>query len=234
MSTAELQWAQPRQNCARGFKSLDPIEGLEFYPVEHRYKYLGQLVAFSVSKVKEGAATTNFFEETRRLPPDDPKRLNLEKACKRGDYIHAQLENFHLGKEVVNGEWGDWIDTCLAEPFWDRWEAVPGGVETNLIDTRYSISGKADLIIRHKETGEIAILDYKTQGRKTDKAYCVKTQLGGYISLADQCYPGLVGGRAFACFIRPGDCEIVPYQAADCIEKWEIARDLFMRVHAPF
>ena len=88
------------------------------------------------------------------------------------------MENFHLGKEVVNGEWGDWIDTCLAEPFWDRWEAVPGGVETNLIDTRYSISGKADLIIRHKETGEIAILDYKTQGRKTDKAYCVKTQLG--------------------------------------------------------
>ena len=25
------QWAQ-QQNCARGFKSLDPIESLEFYP----------------------------------------------------------------------------------------------------------------------------------------------------------------------------------------------------------
>ena len=207
---------------------IDPIPELEFYEEPHAYRYQGQWIPYSVTTVTKGPSAT-YFTDTLALSPDDPQRIRLEEALHRGTTIHAALERWNRGESVPEHPFSDWTAPCVRDPFWDRWKCVPGGVELSLIDPRYRIAGRCDVIVQNQETGELALADYKTQAHRDSKPYNIRAQLGAYCNLADQ-HPNtrkLSFTKCFAIWVRPGNCVFQPLDATECITEYLAARDLF-------
>ena len=213
---------------------IPSIQGLEFFEDIHRYRFNGEWVPYSMTQVCKGR--NNYFEETKRLPDDNPEKLRLLNAISRGDFVHLQLERFNKGEPYDYGSYGDWVRSCVESDFWDRWEPVPGGVELAVYDPRFKIAGKLDLIVRNKESGMYALCDYKTQSRRDSKPYNIRPQLGGYCNLMDQMPEHRHYGieKYFAIWVRPGNTEFQPLPSDDCIQQYLAARDVFFSYYPDF
>ena len=211
---------------------IQPIPGLEFFEGPHKYRYLGEWIPYSMTQVTKGR--DSYFTKTLALPPDDPERINLEAAIKRGNAVHKALEQFNLGQGITPNDYGEWIEPVITNDFWSRWRPVPGGVELSLIDPRPShrIAGRCDLLVYNiDDPQQIAIVDYKTQKHRNSRTYSCRKQLGGYINLSLQMPQTrrLKITQAFVIWCRPGHAAFEPQDTALCVMDYIAARDEFFR-----
>ena len=208
---------------------VDPIPELEFFEEQHAYRYQGEWIPFSMTQVCKGNNT--YFSDTQALPDDHPDKIRLNEALTRGSAVHDFMEAWAKGETLPEHPYIDWTNSCISDPFWDRWSPVSGGVELSLIDPRpqFRIAGRCDIILRNTETGELAMADYKTQSSRQSRPYNVKPQLGGYLNLCDQHantrHLGI--NRCFAIWIRPGNTHFQPLDGEDCIQEYLAARKTF-------
>lgn len=209
--------------------TIKEIPNLEFFEDIHRYRYNGEWIPYSMTQVCKGS--DSYFKTTMQLAENHPERLKLTAALNRGTTIHSALEAFNRGQPLPapSGDYQDWITPCINADFWKRWKPVPGGIELSLYDPRFKIAGKLDVILQNQETGVLALADYKTQGRRQSVPYNIRSQLGGYCNLADQMPEtrGLGISQCFAIWVRPGNTEFQPIDAASCITEYLAARKLF-------
>jgi hypothetical protein len=79
---------------------LPPLVDLEFHADIHRYRYRGNWLRYSVSRIAQPTTPEQRmrFEETRHVW--EP----------RGNYVHTAAEALLLGLEPVRGDYGPWID----------------------------------------------------------------------------------------------------------------------------
>ena len=209
--------------------SIKGIDDLEFFEDIHAYRYQGRWVPYSMTQICKG--NDSYFKDTLAKPEDDPERIKLQRAIDRGTGIHAVLETWNRTGVLPEHDYVDWIDPCVQSDFWDRWQCVPGGIELSLIDPRFNIAGRCDVILINKQTGELALADYKTQGSRSSRPYNIRPQLGGYCNLLDQ-HPntrGLGVNKCFAIWVRPGNTEFQPLDGTECISQYLAARDLFFK-----
>lgn len=146
------------------------------------------------------------------------------------------MENWFLGRPVDFTHHQDWTERAINHSFWDRWWPVDGGVEAEVCDERFSIGGKLDALIQHRDTNQLAILDFKTKRTPKSSKKNYQCQLGGYASLIDRCHRN-VGPwieKGFVFFIFPDRVEIETYDMESCLTKYVAARDLFFSKRPTF
>ena len=197
---------------------LDPIPGLSFHEERHKYHLAGYgWVAHSITKV--------INDKT----PAQMKRImaTRDEWEPRGNTVHACLENFLLhGDPGDPGDYAEWVEPLVNHPMWKTWEA--GAVEHRMVDTRYSIAGSFDALLRHKDDGRLVLADLKTQSSHHSKPRDIGPQLGGYLNLMDQCHPGIAVDRCIGIWARPGTTSITTFEGQGCIEAYLAARSLFL------
>lgn len=144
------------------------------------------------------------------------------------------MENYHRGNPVDYSQWSDWTKQGVMSDFWERWLPIANGIESEVVDQRYSIGGKMDLIVQHIDSYELALVDYKTKRSASSTKKNHRAQLGGYASLIDVSQRHLTGWltKAFAFNIFPDRVEIATYDIRECLERWYTARDLYFK-HQP-
>ena len=151
----------------------------------------------------------------------------------RGNTVHACLENFLLHGDAGDpGEYENWVTPLVNHSIWKTWEPV--AVEHRLVDTRYSIAGSFDALLRHKDTGRLVLADLKTQSSQDSKPRDVTPQLGGYMNLMDQCYPGIAVDEGIAIWSKPGSVAITTYKGPKCVESYLAARSLYLQEQPDF
>ena len=138
------------------------------------------------------------------------------------------MELFSIGKTCDPGDYSEWVEPLINHKIWETWTPIAN--ELRMVDARYGIAGSCDVILQHNKTGKQVLADFKTQSSKDSKPYNIKPQLGGYLSLIDQCYgTQLYIEDCFGIWSRPGDVEITVYKASDCKLAYEAARTLYLR-----
>ena len=196
---------------------LSPVQGLDFFPEIHRYRYQGRWISHSVTKVVND-----------KTPAQMAKIMSSRSEWEpRGNTVHACLESFLLhGDPGDPGDYAEWVDPLVKHSMWQTWEAI--AVEHRLVDDRYSIAGSFDALLRHKEDGRLVLADLKTQASHHSKPRDISSQLGGYLNLLDQCHPGLEIDRGIGVWSRPGSASITTFKGQQCIESYLAARDVFL------
>jgi len=146
------------------------------------------------------------------------------------------MENRFFDRPVDRTRFCKWTDNAINHSFWDSWWPIEGGVEAEVADARHSIGGKLDALIQHRDTGELAILDFKTKRKPESSKKCYRKQLGGYCNLIDICHPKFAGliTKGYVFFIFPDRVETELYDMQDCIERYLAARDLFLSKQPKF
>ena len=197
---------------------LPAVDGLTFDPANHRYHLAGYgWIAHSITKVVNDKT------------PAQMKRIMDSKHIweNRGNTVHQCLENFLLHGDAGDpGDYAEWVEPLVSHIMWKTWEAV--AVEHRMVDTRYSIAGSFDALLRHKDDGRLVLADLKTQSSHHSKPRDISSQLGGYLNLMDQCHPGVAVNRCIGIWARPGSTSITAFEGPDCIESYLAARSLFL------
>jgi len=203
---------------------LPAVDGLTFDPVNHRYHLAGYgWIAHSITKVVNDKT------------PAQMKRIMDSKHIweNRGNTVHQCLENFLLHGEAGDpGDYAEWVEPLVNHIMWKTWEAV--AVEHRMVDTRYSIAGSFDALLRHKDDGRLVLADLKTQSSHHSKPRDISSQLGGYLNLMDQCHPGVAVNRCIGIWARPGSTSITAFEGPDCIESYLAARSVFLAAQPDF
>jgi hypothetical protein len=203
---------------------LPAVDGLTFDPVNHRYHLAGYgWIAHSITKVVNDKT------------PAQMKRIMDSKHIweNRGNTVHQCLENFLLHGEAGDpGDYAEWVEPLVNHIMWKTWEAV--AVEHRMVDTRHSIAGSFDALLRNKNDGRLVLADLKTQSSHHSKPRDISPQLGGYLNLMDQCHPGVAVNRCIGIWARPGSASITAFEGPDCIESYLAARSLFLAAQPDF
>jgi len=201
---------------------LDPLP-IAFNDEAHRYCWepTGVWLAYSVTRITGGTKS-----------PEAMKRINETKHIwePRGKHVHAQQENFLLGRDIDLGDYAEWIEPLLAFPLWKKLR--PLGVEHRLADPERSIGGSLDALCEH-EDGRIFLIDLKTQSSKNSTPYSTDLQMGAYASMLSMHYP-LAVDRCLTIWAKPGGVSVTPADPAVCIPAWEACRDAFLAEHCEF
>ncbi len=91
---------------------LDPVPGLEFYPLQHKYRLNGEWLPYNVSTVLsfDMSPTQRAAIERTKDGPDG--------WAERGRTIHRVLcEEFLRGEgSIYDEKWAPWIEPLLDEP----------------------------------------------------------------------------------------------------------------------
>lgn len=199
--------------------SLSPVEGLEFFPDVHRYRYQGEWVSHSI--------TTVVNDKT----PEQMARIMSTRSEwePRGNYVHNALERFLTFADPGDpGDYGAWIRPMVGHPMWRKYSAV--ACEHRMVDARHSIAGSFDALLQNSETGELVLADLKTQSSEHSKPRDISKQLGGYLSLMDQCHRD-IGTKVTKCigiWAKPGKTTITTFEPEDCLENYLAARHSFL------
>jgi hypothetical protein len=201
------------------------VEGLTFYPEEHRYRFQGQWIRHSVTQV------------INQKTPQQMARIMSSRSEwePRGNTVHACLENFLLHGDAGDpGDYAEWVAPLVAHPMWKTWKAV--AVEHRLVDARHSIAGSFDALLQNQDTGELVIADLKTQSSRHSKPRDISPQLGAYTNLIDLCHPHMAGQikRGLAIWSRPAETAITTYAMDDAIPTYLACRHAFLAKQPDF
>jgi len=217
---------KPSRSSPPKISRLKPVEGLEFLPGPHRYRYKDP-VTQKWTYAKASVTTVCSNKTPEQLQIIESTRHKWEP---RGNTIHHVAELFlnHQDYQSSIGDYADWITPLISHPVWDSFEAV--ATEHRMFDHRYGIAGSCDCILQHKKTHELVLADFKSQSSKESRPYDISAQLGGYLVLADQCHrPPLIIDRCFGIWVRPGLTEITSYKAQDCRDAFDAARHYWLQ-----
>jgi len=150
----------------------------------------------------------------------------------RGTAIHEHLENWwNTGLLPNAGEYQPWIDSFVNYPNLEKWRAL--AVELALADRKHDIAGTLDLIVKHVTSGRIALCDYKTKDKEFKKGNHRK-QMGGYLSLLQENFPGFHVDTVRIFWISPDETTTSEYDPLDCLEQYNKARNHYFSKQLPF
>ena len=150
----------------------------------------------------------------------------------RGTAIHAHLEQWWKTGLIPNaGEYQAWVDSFVNYPNLEKWRAL--AVELALADRKHDIAGTLDLIVKHIDTGRVALCDYKTKDKEFKKGNHRK-QMGGYLSLLKENFPGFFVDTVRIYWISPEQTTSTEYDPLDCLDQYSKARNHYFQKQLPF
>ncbi len=149
----------------------------------------------------------------------------FDQYRERGDVFHQCIDQYwNTGQAGNAGKYQAWVDSFLSYPNLDKWEALV--TEYRMCDRTYRIAGTCDLILRHLETGRIALCDYKTKEEKFSKSNH-RVQMGGYISLLQATNPNFHIDTVRIYWVTPKETSSTEYDILDCLKVYEQARNAY-------
>ena len=201
---------------------LQPLDGLDFFPDQHRYKFNGQWIQRSVTEVLSFGMS-------------DEARANIEATRdqweNRGNHLHSCLEQFLIGAALLDpAPYGDWWEPLEACWLWK--DATVLGAEVRLVDPRKSIAGSTDFLIKTAK-GNVVLGDLKTvssiESMKRRKP--AEAQLGAYLTMLNRLYPNVIVDKCATVVCAPGQTRVISSEPDDCAAKWLDAWDKW-KAHA--
>ena len=208
---------------------LPPISDLEFFPDLHRYRYKGEWIPFSISRIAQP------------LSPEDRANIDRYKDGPlgweaRGNWVHAAAEATLLGQELPEDldclyrPWLDGINDC-----WLLKDCEVLATEFCLVDKRGRYAGSFDALIKTAK-GSVSLVDFKSvssvssmKNRKPATA-----QLGGYASMWIDWFPQQSIDKLVTCVIAPGQSRVISADVSEGLMAWGEAWDLFRVMECPF
>jgi len=189
---------------------LEPLGDLEFYGDIHRYRYRGDWVRYSVSRIAQPTTPEQRmrFDETRHIW--EP----------RGNYVHTAAEALLLGLEPEEGEYKAWIDALRG--CWLLKGAETLAAEFGVVIPHHEVAGTFDGLIKTAD-GSVVLLDFKTV--QTDKAVDSRkpatAQLGGYLHGLNLNKPKIQIDKCCTVIIGPGRSKVISEDPDVCFSAWE-------------
>jgi hypothetical protein len=189
---------------------LEPLGDLEFYRDIHRYRYRGDWVRYSVSRIAQPTTPEQRmrFDETRHIW--EP----------RGNYVHTAAEALLLGLEPEEGEYKAWIDALRS--CWLLEGAETLATEFGVVIPHHEVAGTFDGLIKTAD-GNVVLLDFKTV--QTDKAVDSRkpatAQLGGYLHGLNLNKPEIEIDKCCTVIVGPGKSKVISEDPDACFSAWE-------------
>ena len=189
---------------------LEPLSGLDFFADIHRYRYCGNWMRYSVSRIAQPTTPEQRmrFEETRHVW--EP----------RGNYVHTAAEALLLGLEPEEGDYGPWIDAL--RNCWLLQGAETMATEFSVVIPHHEVAGMFDGLIKTAD-GAVVLLDFKTV--QTDKAVDARkpatAQLGGYLHGLNTNKPEINIDKCCTVVIGPGRSKVISEEPDACFSAWE-------------
>jgi hypothetical protein len=190
---------------------LQPIQELEFFPEQHRYKYKGKWLQRSVTEILS-------------FDMSDEARANIEATRSewepRGNHLHACLEQYLCGAALLDptpfGEWWDPLAAC-----WLWKDATVLGTEVRLVDPKKSLAGSTDFLIRTAK-GSVVLGDLKTVSsiKSMQRRKPAEAQLGAYMVMLNNLYPNIIVDKCATVVSAPGQTRVLSSEPDHCVEKW--------------
>jgi hypothetical protein len=189
---------------------LDPVSELEFYSDIHRYRYRGDWMRYSVSRIAQPTTPE------QRIRFDETKHIWEP----RGNYVHTAAEALLLGLEPEEGEYKPWVDALRS--CWLLEGAETMATEFGVVIPHHEIAGTFDGLIK-TEKGSVVLLDFKTV--QTEKAVDTRkpatAQLGGYLHGLNINKPMVTVNKCCTVIIGPGKCKVISEEPDFCFSAWE-------------
>jgi hypothetical protein len=189
---------------------LEPLIDLEFHADIHRYRYRGNWMRYSVSRIAQPTTPEQRmrFDETRHIW--EP----------RGNHVHTAAEALLLGLEPEEGEYKSWIDALRS--CWLLEGAETLATEFGVVIPHHEVAGTFDGLIKTAD-GNTVLLDFKTV--QTDKAVDSRkpatAQLGGYLHGLNVNKPGIAVDKCCTVVIGPGKSKVITEDPDVCFSAWE-------------
>ena len=208
---------------------LKPIPDLEFHEEIHRYRYQGDWIPWSISRIAQP------------LSPEDRANIDLYKDGPmgweaRGNWVHAAAEAKLKGEErpedldMLYQGWGKALDEC-----WLLKDCEVLATEFCLVDKRSRYAGSFDALLKTSK-GSISLVDFKSvssvKSMKTRKP--ALAQLGGYASMLLDWAPHITIDKLVTCVIAPGESRVISSEVNDGLIAWGDAWDTFKLLECPF
>ena len=141
---------------------LDPVPGLEFYPLQHRYRLWGEWLPYNVSNVLSFDMSHSVQRAAIERTKDGPDGWAV-----RGKTIHRVLcDEFLLGHDPVYDEkWAPWIEPLLEQPLFKGGDT---GAEYAVCDKIKRVGGSFDFLLRTTDPNDKRVIlgDLKTVSSK--------------------------------------------------------------------
>jgi hypothetical protein len=189
---------------------LEPLIDLEFHADIHRYRYRGNWMRYSVSRIAQPTTPEQRmrFDETRHIW--EP----------RGNHVHTAAEALLLGLEPEEGEYKSWIDALRS--CWLLEGAETLATEFGVVIPHHEVAGTFDGLIKTAD-GNTVLLDFKTV--QTDKAVDSRkpatAQLGGYLHGLNVNKPAIAVDKCCTVVIGPGKSKVITEDPDVCFSAWE-------------
>ena len=208
---------------------LQPIPDLEFHEEIHRYRYQGDWIPWSISRIAQP------------LSPEDRANIDLYKDGPlgweaRGNWVHAAAEAKLKGEErpedldMLYQGWGQALDEC-----WLLKDCEVLATEFCLVDKRGRYAGSFDALLKTSK-GSVSLVDFKSvssvKSMKTRKP--ALAQLGGYASMLLDWAPHITIDKLVTCVIAPGESRVISSEVNDGLIAWGDAWDTFKLLECPF
>ena len=167
---------------------LDPVPGLEFFRLQHRYRLFGEWLPYNVSTVLsfDMSPTQRAAIERTKDGPDG--------WAERGRTIHRVLcDEFLLGQgSIYDDKWAPWIEPLLDEPLFKGVETL--ATEYAVCDKIKRIGGSLDFLLRVPDDNRVILGDLKTVSSKkgVSSRRPATAQLQAYRSFLAVHHPSLV------------------------------------------
>ena len=206
---------------------LDPVPGLEFYELQHKYRLNGEWLPYNVSTVLSwdmSPAQRAAIERTREGP--DGWEI-------RGWTLHRVLKRHLLGEpDIVDDRWTPWIEPLLDQPLFKGVEVL--AVEYPICDKIKRVGGSLDFLLRR---GDSVILgDLKTVSSKkvVSSRKPATAQLAAYQSMLASLHPRLMITDLVTVVCGPERTRIINSDAETAWQQWEEAWGRFHATQPDF
>lgn len=189
---------------------LQPLPDLEFYDDIHRYRYRGEWMRYSVSRIAQPTTPDQRarFEETRHVW--EP----------RGNYVHTAAEAILLGIEPNAGNYQAWVEAL--RDCWLLKGSETLAVELGIVIPTHEVAGTFDGLIKTSD-GSIALIDFKTvqTNKAVDGRKAATAQLGGYLHGLNVNHPSVHVDKCCTVVVGPGEVKVISEAPDDCFLAWE-------------
>jgi len=205
---------------------LDSVPGLEFFPIPHRYRYMGQWVPHSVTQVLGFDMSPSKRQAIDRTK-DGPDGWEI-----RGNTCHKALDQYLGSMKLQNGHgviyedrWADWIDPLLDHPIFKGVEVL--ATEYAVYDKHKNCAGSFDFLLRTTSSDDKRIIlgDLKTVSSK--KALAARkpadAQLAAYQSMLVSAHRTLVVTDLVTVVCGPGETRILYTDVETAWTHWDEA-----------
>ena len=189
---------------------LKPYKDLEFYKDIHRYKFQGNWMRYSVSRIAQPSTV------------EQQKRFNETKHIwePRGNHVHTAAEALLLGLEPEIGSYGEWVSAL--KDCWLLEKAETMAVELSIVIPRHEVAGTFDALIKTAD-GLVTLIDFKSV--QTDKAIDNRkpatAQLGGYLHGLNSNHLSVNVDKCCTVIVGPGRTKVISEDPQVCYDAWE-------------